>query len=104
VTGVASRPGAAGPAAAGPAAAESRPAVAPGDPQPRPAAGDIDAVLEGGPADLPSILRRRQTGPTEGKIKVTHRGGYEHFERVGGQDGGNQPVVFCWTTRTRMAE
>lgn len=83
-----------------PAAGGDQPAAAQGD------AGDIEAVLEGGPFDLPTALRRRRTAPSQGKIKIVYRGGYEHFERVHGQDGtpGSRPVVFSWICRTKMAE
>jgi Family of unknown function (DUF5988) len=42
----------------------------------------VDAVLEGGPLDLPTALRQRMAKPTDLKFKVPHRGGYEHFERL----------------------
>jgi hypothetical protein len=69
-------------------------------------AGEIEAVLEGGPVDLPVALRRRRAKPADRKIKVVHRGGYEHFERVEGTGGGAEPrqVVYSWTGRTKMAE
>ncbi|WFE60944.1 DUF5988 family protein [Micromonospora sp. WMMD712] len=66
------------------------------------AAGIIDVVLEGGPATLPTELRSHRVSPVEHKIKVRHYGGYEHFERDSG--GGEAPVVFRWTGRTRIAE
>jgi hypothetical protein len=68
------------------------------------AAEIIDAVLEGGPVDLPTDLRRHRIDATDGKIKVLHGGGYEHFERddSGAIDGG--ALVFRWTGRTRVAE
>jgi Family of unknown function (DUF5988) len=66
----------------------------------------IDVVLEGGPLDLPSGLRRRLARTAEPTIKVAHRGGYEHFQRVGEPDGtaARRHVVYCWTSRTKMAE
>ncbi len=69
-------------------------------------AGEIEAVLEGGSHDLPPALGRCQARVTDRKIKVVHRGGYEHFERVGEphDEPGPRPAVFCWTTRTKMAE
>lgn len=70
-------------------------------------AGLIDAVLEGGPTTFPAHLRSHRVSPTEQKVKIAHYGGYEHFER--GPDTGDPPprsgpVVFRWTTRTRVAE
>jgi hypothetical protein len=63
----------------------------------------IEAVLEGGPADLPTDLRAHRIRPRECKIKVPHYGGYEHFERDPA-DGYAVPTVFRWTGRTRIAE
>jgi hypothetical protein len=68
------------------------------------AAGIVDVVLEGGPANLPADLRSRRVSPNEHKIKVCHHGGYEHFERDASGLAGNAPVVFRWTGRTRIAE
>lgn len=67
------------------------------------AAGIIEAVLEGGPANLPAELRSHRVSPVADKIKVRHYGGYEHFERdsFGAADG---PVVFRWIGRTKIAE
>jgi Family of unknown function (DUF5988) len=66
----------------------------------------IDLVLEGGPLDLPSGLRRRRARSAEPTIKIAHRGGYEHFQRVGHPDGdtARRQVVYCWTSRTKIAE
>ncbi|SCL72096.1 hypothetical protein GA0070606_5954 [Micromonospora citrea] len=74
------------------------------EPVARDAAGIIDVVLEGGPADLPADLRSRRVARAEEKIKVRHYGGYEHFERGGAPEAANVPVVFRWTGRTRIAE
>ncbi|SCL14029.1 hypothetical protein GA0070616_0309 [Micromonospora nigra] len=67
------------------------------------AAGIVEAVLEGGPANLPVDLRSHLVTPTSDKIKVHHYGGYEHFERDA-TTGDVTPVVFRWTGRTRIAE
>jgi Family of unknown function (DUF5988) len=66
----------------------------------------IDVVLEGGPLDLPTGLRRRRARAADPTIKVAHRGGYEHFERVGEPAGvpARRQVVYCWTRRTKVAE
>ena len=68
------------------------------------AAGIIDVVLEGGPANLPAELRSHRVSPVAYKIKVRHYGGYEHFERDSVGVNADGPVVFRWTRRTRIAE
>ena len=68
-------------------------------------ADEVEVVLVGGPLDLPVAVRFRRAGRTDTKIKVGHRAGYEHFERVDDADAGSAlPLVFTWTTRTRIAE
>ncbi|MET7402906.1 DUF5988 family protein [Dactylosporangium sp. NPDC005572] len=63
----------------------------------------IDAVLDGGPADIPAVSRRQRATPEQLKIKLPRYNGYEHFERTA--DGApDQPVVFRWAFRTRIAE
>lgn len=69
----------------------------------------VAAVLEGGPTDLPAAARTGRVPAGDRKVKVVHRGGYEHFERMDGDpvpgpapEAG--PVVFRWKTRTKMAE
>ncbi|MES9543927.1 DUF5988 family protein [Actinomadura sp. NPDC000600] len=66
----------------------------------------VDAVLIGGPDDLPKSARTRQAESTDRIIKIMHRGGYEHFEL---DDGSPTPAtrpqrIFRWTMRTRIAE
>jgi hypothetical protein len=61
------------------------------------AADLVDIRLEGGPDSLPAELRRHRALTTAHTVKVTHCGGYEHFER-------DRAGVFRWTMRTRMAE
>jgi hypothetical protein len=62
--------------------------------------------LEGGPWDFPEELRVRRGPSDQGKIKIEHRGGYEHFERTDERveldDGPG--IVFRWTKRTWIAE
>lgn len=62
------------------------------------------ARLEGGPSDFPDELRAHCGASTDDdyKIKVEHRGGYEHFERTDEREA--EAVVYRWTTRTRIAE
>jgi hypothetical protein len=50
-------------------------------------------VLEGGPASLAE----------DGKLKIIHRGGYEHFERDPSTPAA-EAVVYRWTGRTEIAE
>jgi hypothetical protein len=51
-------------------------------------------------------MRVQQARRDDYKIKIPHHCGYEHFERVGEPVDGqaDQPVVFQWTNRTRIAE
>ncbi|MCW3845025.1 DUF5988 family protein [Micromonospora yasonensis] len=65
----------------------------------------IEAILVGGPNDLPATVRSQRLPPDGQKVKIHHRGGYEHFERESaGSTSSPDPVVFRWTTRTRVAE
>jgi hypothetical protein len=64
----------------------------------------IEAILEGGPVDLPVEQRRRRTDGGTDKIKVLYCGGYEHYERVGPSETDPAAVVYRWTARTRVAE
>lgn len=65
----------------------------------------VDVILVGGPNDLPTAARNQRVPRDGQKVKVHHRGGYEHFEREdAGSRQGPAPVVFRWTTRTRVAE
>ncbi|MEU4565114.1 DUF5988 family protein [Micromonospora sp. NPDC023956] len=70
----------------------------------REAVGIVDAVLEGGPTTLPAELRSHRVPLLEHKIKVSHHGGYEHFERDAAGVADGAPLVFRWSGRTRIAE
>jgi hypothetical protein len=74
----------------------------------------IDAVLVGGPSDI-KASRRIVHGVTldEVKIKVLHRGGYEHFTRDTNQYSAEvspsdsvatAAVIYRWSARTEIAE
>jgi Family of unknown function (DUF5988) len=74
----------------------------------------IDAVLVGGPSDL-DASRRIIHGVNVGevKIKVLHRGGYEHFVRDAIQhpadaspsdSGATVAATYHWSARTEVAE
>jgi hypothetical protein len=68
--------------------------------------GQLAAVLTGGPLDIPTEQRECSVDPEDGKIKLPHRGGYEHFERTeerAGEASGDR-LVFRWVGRTRVAE
>ena len=68
--------------------------------------GTVDAILEGGPLDLPPAARKRRIEGSARKVKVPHRGGYEHFELVEESRQGSAGAVwrFRWTRRTKFAE
>lgn len=67
----------------------------------------VDAVLEGGPADIPAGQRYRQVSAGDLTFKLPHRDGYEHFEctgeRLEGADGQRRSI-YRWVSRTRVAE
>jgi Family of unknown function (DUF5988) len=65
--------------------------------------GTIDAILEGGPDELPRAIQATQSAVAEKKLKIPHRNGYEHFELVA-ESTAIAPVLFRWTMRTKIAE
>jgi hypothetical protein len=73
----------------------------------------INVSLEGGPESIPRTVSVERSKFQDGKLKIEHLGGYEHFERtVSGQDSdhgsahpdGALPEIFRWTLRTKIAE
>lgn len=62
-----------------------------------------EIVLEGGPPDLPCVTRDGDYSLSAEILKIQHRNGYEHFERVG-EPADVGPLVFRWTMRTKIAE
>ncbi|WP_042397189.1 DUF5988 family protein [Streptacidiphilus carbonis] len=64
--------------------------------------GQLDALLEGGPADIPTDRREQLVEAGLEKIKLPYYGGYEHFERTDEQSG--HFVVYRWVARTEIAE
>ncbi|MBB2913047.1 hypothetical protein FHS43_004342 [Streptosporangium becharense] len=94
-----------GPADGAPGAGtESR--IHPGFVSPASDRADVDVILEGGPADIPRTLRVDGVMAAGGKIKIPRNNGYEHFEWHEESPGadGREPLLFRWTTRTRIAE
>jgi len=68
------------------------------------ATATIAVVLEGGPTDLPPAVRSLRIPAEDQKVKIAHRGGYEHFERGERSHPDDAGVVFHWTTLTKVAE
>jgi hypothetical protein len=66
----------------------------------------VRIVLEGGPSDIPETTWVQKVLPDHHKIKIAHRGGYEHFELASKSSGPDEPtlVIFRWTMRTKIAE
>lgn len=66
----------------------------------------VKIVLEGGPPDIPETTWIQRVMPDHHKIKVAHRGGYEHFELASRSRGldGPELAIFRWTMRTKIAE
>lgn len=66
---------------------------------------EVEVILTGGPSDLPPAARSLRVHREAHKVKIVHRGGYEHFERdPAPESSGTGPRVYRWTTRTRIAE
>jgi Family of unknown function (DUF5988) len=66
----------------------------------------VSVSLQGGPPSLPRSVRVERSKLRDGKIKIEHLGGYEHFERTDGvQNSNERPAeVYAWTLRTKIAE
>jgi hypothetical protein len=73
----------------------------------------ISVSLQGGPDAIPRTVQVERSKLTDGKLKIEHLGGYEHFERAdtgqrlvsGTPDGDPGPEeTFRWTLRTKIAE
>jgi hypothetical protein len=63
----------------------------------------VEIALNGGPVEIARRMRASVTEILERKVKVPHRGGYEHFE-FATDSAGSVPVTFSWTMRTKVAE
>jgi Family of unknown function (DUF5988) len=66
----------------------------------------IDVFLLGGPPSLPRTVRVGRSVLQDGKIKIQHMGGYEHFEPADGPQelGSGTAMTYQWTLRTFIAE
>jgi hypothetical protein len=70
----------------------------------------INVSLQGGPEALPRSLAVERSRLRDGKLKIQHLGGYEHFEREPlDPDGAYDDVdglseIYRWTLRTKIAE
>jgi hypothetical protein len=63
----------------------------------------VEITLSGGPAEIGHTRRASAAEIVERKIKIPHRGGYEHFE-FAADPAGPAPVTFTWIMRTKIAE
>lgn len=69
----------------------------------------VEVALLGGPASIPRTFRAERSKIHEGKLKIEHHGGYEHFEYIegpretGNADNNSRPM-FRWAFRTKPAE
>lgn len=73
----------------------------------------ISVSLQGGPDAIPRTVQVERSKLADGKLKIEHLGGYEHFERTdsGHGTGDRAPSgdtrleeIFRWTLRTKIAE
>jgi Family of unknown function (DUF5988) len=73
----------------------------------------ISVSLQGGPEAIPRTVRVERSKLADGKLKIEHLAGYEHFERAdpghdhgdGTHDAAAGPAeIFRWTLRTKIAE
>jgi hypothetical protein len=70
----------------------------------------VSVSLQGGPTAIPRTLSVERSRLLDGKLKIEHLGGYEHFERqvMDGDAGiaGSDVVaeIYHWTLRTKIAE
>lgn len=73
----------------------------------------ISVSLQGGPDAIPRTVRVERSKVADGKLKIEHLGGYEHFERAGDRPGHGDVLpdgaagldgIYQWTLRTKIAE
>lgn len=63
----------------------------------------VDVVLQGGPQGIsPAGVLSGASLAGQDRLKIPHRGGYEHFERLANAVQGT--AVFQWVARTKLAE
>jgi Family of unknown function (DUF5988) len=65
-----------------------------------------DAILVGGPSDLPAHRRSCRVDGGTSKVKVRHLGGHEHFERTDERMASSAGLarIYRWCMRTKVAE
>lgn len=70
----------------------------------------VDVLLQGGPEAIPRTIQVKKSELADGKLKIEHLGGYEHFERATGHNTDSDThdpdlkETFQWTLRTKIAE
>jgi hypothetical protein len=73
----------------------------------------ISVSLQGGPDAIPRTVQVERSKLADGKLKIEHLGGYEHFERAEAEHArrasthgpdGDLGEIFEWTLRTKIAE
>ncbi|WFE63720.1 DUF5988 family protein [Micromonospora sp. WMMD714] len=62
----------------------------------------VVAVLDGGPTDIPVMMRTCHVTGDADRVKLPWLNGYEHFHRTA--PGADGRTVFTWVGRTRIAE
>jgi hypothetical protein len=64
----------------------------------------ISVSLQGGPDSIPRTVHVERSKLQDGKLKIEHLGGYEHFERAADRDpDAGLSEIFRWTLRTKIA-
>jgi hypothetical protein len=72
----------------------------------------INVSLQGGPEAIPRTVQVEKSKLEDGKLKIEHLGGYEHFERATSDHDPDRAhsaapglkEIFRWTLRTKIAE
>lgn len=66
----------------------------------------VEVSLTGGPEAIPRAVRVERRKVRDGRLKIEHRGGYEHFECADGECPMKEDLlpIFHWKFRTKIAE